>query len=328
MNTAADFIHLVDASVEAADVDFKSHIDISVEGNWLEIMKDIVAMVNSGGGAILFGINDDGTPASFDCQPLLDFDTSKITAKIRSRTGIDLPNLILVAAQRGGHGIAVLAVGGSEFPVGFTKDGQYEISGQQKFAFRQGQFFFRHGAKSEPGTTNDIRESIERRLATVREEWLGNIRAVVEAPQGSHVSVIPPSGARTIGAPGAIRIVTEESADVARLVHSDDSHPLRQCDVIREVNKLLSPEISINQGHIQDIRRIHRIDNRANFRHKGRIPGAPTQYSQAFVEWIVESYKKDNSFFDKTREARKALTATRSDFRSGLSNANEPVLAL
>lgn len=323
MKNASDFIRRIDAPAEAGDVDFKSQFDINLDGYWLEVIKDIVAMANSGGGAILFGVNDDGTPASFDCQPLLGFDSSRITAKVRSKTGVDLPSLIVMPAERHCHPIVLLAVGGVDFPVAFTKDGQYEVNQQTKFAFRAGQFFFRHDAKSEPGTSNDIRESIDRRLAVVREEWLGNIRAVVEAPQGSHVTIVAPATQRTVTSSGPLRLVADESAEAARLVHSDDSHPFRQCDVIREVNKQLAPDIVINQGHIQDIRQIHRTDNRANFRHKGRIPGAPTQYSQEFVDWIVDNYRKDTSFFDKTRTARKALTQVRNDARSVKATAAE-----
>ncbi|KGC45144.1 AlbA family DNA-binding domain-containing protein [Burkholderia pseudomallei] len=38
---------------EAADVDFKSALDVSATGEWHELIKDIAAFANSGGGYIL-----------------------------------------------------------------------------------------------------------------------------------------------------------------------------------------------------------------------------------------------------------------------------------
>jgi predicted HTH transcriptional regulator len=54
---------LLERSTEAADHDFKSTFDVNAPGDWLEIIKDIVAFANSGGGTILIGVNDDGTPS-------------------------------------------------------------------------------------------------------------------------------------------------------------------------------------------------------------------------------------------------------------------------
>jgi predicted HTH transcriptional regulator len=54
------------AESEAADLDFKASFDPASSGHWCELVKDIVAIANSGGGVIVFGVNDDGTPASGD----------------------------------------------------------------------------------------------------------------------------------------------------------------------------------------------------------------------------------------------------------------------
>lgn len=35
-------------------------------GDWCELIKDIVAMANSGGGRIAIGANDDGTPSGYE----------------------------------------------------------------------------------------------------------------------------------------------------------------------------------------------------------------------------------------------------------------------
>jgi len=322
MNTKSpdSLAHLFNVRTESTEVDFKGHFNVGDEGNWLEIIKDIIAMANSGRGVILFGLNDQGMPTNMDCQPLLSFDTSRITAKIRSWTYTDFVELKLEPLDRDGVQIAALSVGGVATPIGFTKDGQYSVDGKIKFAFRAGQFFFRHGAKSEPGSSNDVRECIERRLSIIREQWLGNIQKVVEAPEGAAVKIVTSSDTQN-----AFRLTEDTSAASGILIHCDDSHPLRQCDVIRRINERLGNGIKINQAHIQDIRRVHLIEEKPHFFHKGRIPGAPKQYSESFVDWIVENFSRDSDFFNKAREARKIVALARNDVRVEKLKKQEPV---
>jgi len=51
-------------SKESKHTDFKGRFDTSKAEDWCEIVKDIVAMANSGGGSIVAGIDDDGTPSA------------------------------------------------------------------------------------------------------------------------------------------------------------------------------------------------------------------------------------------------------------------------
>ena len=66
----------------------------------------------------------------------------------------------------------------------FRQPGSYETEqGRQKTAFVRGAVYFRHGAKSEPATSDDVRQFIERRLEAVRNAWLSGIRKVITAPE-------------------------------------------------------------------------------------------------------------------------------------------------
>jgi hypothetical protein len=303
------------STAESGQVDFKSHLDVENEGEWLEIIKDMVAMANSGGGLIIFGLDDNGSPSDFEAEQLLTFDTADITAKVRKWTSFDLPGVTWLDGARNDKRIVALKIDGLETPVPFVKDGQYTINQHTKFAFRAGQFFFRHGAKSEPGSAHDIRSSIERRLQVVRDEWLGNIRKVVEAEPGSTVRVVTPTEA-SLAVVSGVRLVDDNSGVAHKLIHPDITHPLRQCDVIQRVNDRLQGAMKINQAHVQDIRRVHNIDEKPNFYFKRTLRGALTQYSEAFVDWIIENYTKNPGFFDQAREARRALTVARNDARS------------
>jgi hypothetical protein len=93
--------------------------------------------------------------------------------------------------EKGSVRIAALQIEASDVPMVFTKPGTYQIQGssRQKTAFSQGTVYFRHGAKSEPGNSEDLRQVIERRLEDIRRQWIEGVRKVVRAPQGSEVAI-------------------------------------------------------------------------------------------------------------------------------------------
>ncbi|MCK0103232.1 ATP-binding protein [Pseudohalocynthiibacter sp. F2068] len=45
---------------ENKTLDFKSEFNLAQRGDWCEIIKDIVAFANSGGGVLVIGLNDSG----------------------------------------------------------------------------------------------------------------------------------------------------------------------------------------------------------------------------------------------------------------------------
>lgn len=67
---------------ESRYLDFKEKFDITQSQDWCEIIKDIVAIANSGGGFILIGARNDGTPSGWDTSPVLNLDPAQITDKI------------------------------------------------------------------------------------------------------------------------------------------------------------------------------------------------------------------------------------------------------
>ena len=55
--------HAVNATKESSKVEFKVQFNPNSPGELIEIVKDIIAMSNSGGGCILIGVNNDGSPS-------------------------------------------------------------------------------------------------------------------------------------------------------------------------------------------------------------------------------------------------------------------------
>lgn len=185
------------APCESSTVDFKSQFDPEFKGDWPELVKDIVAMANTGGGSILFGLDDNGQPTNLDCTAILKRDPADITNKVYSFTRRHFAEFRLVPITRNGLRFGCLMIQPSRVPMVFESAGAYlSRSGKEKRAFSEGTLYFRHGAKSEPGTSGDLAAFVEREVAVVREVWLGRLRQVVEAPPDASVQVVPAEGVR------------------------------------------------------------------------------------------------------------------------------------
>jgi hypothetical protein len=170
---------IANAESETADLDFKSAFDPTSNGDWCELVKDIVAFANSGGGCIAFGVNNDGSPANGDLAPIRKVDPATVVDKIRKYTDQHFANFSFSAATRQDGDVVALIIQGVSMPIVFAATGNYDIGGKQKNAFVQGTIYFRHGAKSEPGTTEDLRAALEREVDRVRSSWLDGIHKVV-----------------------------------------------------------------------------------------------------------------------------------------------------
>lgn len=98
-------------------------------------------------------------------------------------------------------------------------------------------------------------------------------------------------------------------ATVARVVEvakdPSKSHPYRQKEVLAKV-KEAAPGLAINQHDIQCVNHVHGIRQRADFYYRGTVKGSPTQYSPAFVDWLVQQYGNDQQFFAKAKAKTKA----------------------
>ncbi len=153
------------AKKESKYLDFKEKFDINQTQDWCEIIKDIVAMANSGGGCILIGARNDGTPYGWDVTPLLNLDPAQITDKIAKYTGEQYADFYIKKIKKNDHRLVALLVHSVSIPMIFIQPGTYDNgNGKQKTAFAKGTIYFRHGAKSEPGNSKDLRGCIDREI--------------------------------------------------------------------------------------------------------------------------------------------------------------------
>lgn len=108
--------------------------------------------------------------------------------------------------------------------------------------------------------------------------------------------------ALTIGPDGASLGKVEVAKD------SGKTHPHRQKDVFKKVNRILGfdKNSEINAYHVQCIRKVYGIEKRPDFYYHSGVAGSPKQFSDKFVDWMVAQYKQDNEFFEKARQKGKA----------------------
>jgi Putative DNA-binding domain/EC042_2821-lke REase len=294
---------------ESKRVEFKEQFNPAEESEWIELIKDFAAIANSGGGVIIVGLRNNGTMSGADVQPVLELDGAVICDKLRSYLGEDFDDFEISEVTRNGGNVAAIIVGeADDAPLTFVRPGTYpdpHRPDRQKSAFGRG-VYFRHGAKSEPGTREDLRLFIDRCVEAVREEWLGGVRTVVTAPRGAEIVAIE----RGQDAEGSaqIRITTDESAPLYRAVDWDTTHPYRQTELIQEVSSKLPRGTPFNSHDALCIRRAHRIDGNSHpeFAHELRFGGV--QYSEAFADWIVDQYNRENDFFTDARQRYYELT--------------------
>ncbi|MGZ5744495.1 MAG: AlbA family DNA-binding domain-containing protein, partial [Burkholderiales bacterium] len=75
------------AKRESKLVEFKQGFDPSSPAEWCEIIKDIIAIANSGGGIVVFGLDNNGTPTKTPVDTLGRVDPADITNRITKYTG-------------------------------------------------------------------------------------------------------------------------------------------------------------------------------------------------------------------------------------------------
>lgn len=155
--------------------------------------------------------------------------------------------------------------------------------------------FFRHGAKSAPATRGDLGKFVERRLAAARKRLIVDIKRVISAPEGSEIVAIE-RGEDERGE-RVIRITTDVHAPLYRAVDFDVTHPYRQKELIAAVNTRLAAEIAVNSYDFQAIKHTYDID--PDFVHLPRF--GTNQYSQAFVDWLIEHIEGDPEFVTRAR---------------------------
>ena len=120
------------AKRESKLLDFKREFDTTSAPEWAEIVKDIISFANSGGGVIVFGMDNDGSSAGNDVSNILSLDLADITNKVESFTGYQFADMEIAEVRRGGEVRAALIIGPTDVPLVFIRNGtDVTIKGKQ-----------------------------------------------------------------------------------------------------------------------------------------------------------------------------------------------------
>lgn len=297
------------ATRESKRVDFKSEANFEAPHTWLELLKDFVAMANSGGGLIVVGLDNRGRPSGHSVSRLLELDPAVITDKIHKYTGEHFEDFEIHERRKLRRRVAVIEIGPAEVPIPFTHVGGYHVNGKHQTAFSKGTVYFRHGAKSEPGTCTDLRKAFDRHLAVVRKAWLAGVRTVSVAPIDSRITALTP-GQRVVVSKEAgaspIRLTNDPAAPAYHALNYDETHPYRQKELIARVNKRLAGASKVNSYDIQCVNRVREESRDERFCHHPKY--SSPQYSEEYVDWLASRIAEDPDFFKKAR--RDSYTAT------------------
>jgi hypothetical protein len=107
----------LNAKRESKHIEFKSAFDLSSAHHWCELIKDIVAIANTGSGAMLFGVDNFGNPCGLDIQPILQLDMATITDKVSRYTTVQFSEFEVVQAEKSGTTVALLLMSQLIFPL-------------------------------------------------------------------------------------------------------------------------------------------------------------------------------------------------------------------
>jgi hypothetical protein len=295
------FATAVAATKESRAIDFKSTFDPTQTSDWCELLKDVFAFANSAGGVIVVGVDGRGAPMPSDVTALLSIDPADIGNKIRSYTGVDFDDIEISEHVKNGIPIAVIQIGSADTPIVPTRPGTYSKNPpKQATAFSVGQVYVRHGAKSEPATTNDLARIIDRRVREMRRTWMSGIKKVTTAPIGAVIEVS--NAKETQPKPDAVpyRLVVDEGASAIGAPDFDKTHPHRTMECLKLITgKISETGRKVNVGDLKAIIAVHSKGSELSFTWKSAH--GPRQYSQACIDWIVEHVKKDKLFATKAK---------------------------
>ena len=286
---------------EESYIDFKCSFDTKSNKDWCELLKDFTAFANSGGGIIVFGVEDDGTVNSFDLSEVKKLDPATITDKVNKYTGIQFSGFEILEIERETKIVIGILIDYAFPPLVFNKPGTYpdpNNSQKQKTAFKQGVLYFRHGAKSEPANSYDITKIVEIEINKRKNGWLENIKKVVEAPANFEITMMPASLKESKDGTLQIRLTDDENAPQYKLSFWE-YYKYRRTELVEELSKIIKDR-KIGVYDIQSVVSVYRITEKPEF---ATIPkGHAPRYSEEFLKWLAVRHKKDIDFFDDARE--------------------------
>src|SRR5688572_8038536 len=117
------------AKRESKHVEFKESFDPLSPGDWCELIKDIAAIANTGGGVIVFGVDSLGTPKGTSVEAIARIDPADVSNKLAKYAASADIEFEVTSATKAGHPVVVFVIQSATIPLVFEKPGTYDIGG-------------------------------------------------------------------------------------------------------------------------------------------------------------------------------------------------------
>jgi hypothetical protein len=275
------------------------HAGLSGPGAWEELIRDVVAMANSGGGVVVVGLDLRGQPTGWDAADVLGSGRADLIDDVAAHVGDRVEAIDVVGTTKADVKVAAVVVGPRpRSPLVFERAGTYlDGDGQEQLVFPRGAVYVRHGGKSDAASTRDLARLADAELRRLRRDLVRNLRKVSIAPTGSEVIVVPPDASASATLE-RFQIVDDPSLPAVARTDFDVTHPYRQKELLVAVNDRAGRHVA-GAYEIQCVRRVFDVDSRPDFIHKPKF-GSP-QYSEAYVIWLTEQLAEDPAFYERAK---------------------------
>jgi hypothetical protein len=289
------------ATRETRAVDFKSAFDPAETRDCVELIKDVMAFANTGGGVIVFGEDNSGKPVAGGADKLLALDPANIGNKLVSYTGSTFDDFSIREHEKNGIRIATLRIGPVTTPIIPTRPGTYEKdkkSGKQDNVFSIGVVYVRHGAKSEPATSADLAKIIDRRVQQLRGEWLNGVKKVTTAPLGSQVVITKATPELPVDGSKEVRLVIDPQASPTGVPDFDKTHPYRMTELLKFIKtKITGVKVTVADVHTVLSADGKESDPAFTWKHDHGV----RQYTNEFANWLVDQIQRDARYCIKAK---------------------------
>ena len=268
-----------------------------------ELLKDVAAMANSGGGVIVLGRNADGSDAGWDAS----LDRTEMIEAFVPFVGERFDDFSVVEASTNGSRFAVIIVPPRSARSSRLREGRY--------VHRRGSRARRRPSPRERSTSGTARAAPREPRATCSDSshtssttndgaGRGTYARWRQRPRDAQVLVVKPRQ----GTLPEVRVVDDPNAPTLARTDFDLTHPYRQTEVVRTINERVGRKL-VSGYDVQCVRKVYDIADRPEFFHQPKF-GSP-QYSEAFVSWLVAEWRKDPEFFGKAKAVVHPKRSTR-----------------
>lgn len=176
--------------------DYKLNFDYTSAKARTELVKDIVSIANSGGGVIVFGVNETSKPG-IDARTVQELDSARIAdlvEKYVKPSQFELGHNVTEISSN--KFVFELTISRVEYPIVMSQQGNWKgyNTKEDKLLFRQGDIWTRHSTKNERIHYEDLKQWLQEAKKQERDDILEKFKTVVNLPKDAKIQYVTTSG--------------------------------------------------------------------------------------------------------------------------------------